>query len=191
MNLHKAKYPAAISVGILVVISAVAFTKSKRTSSPVLTKDKQEKNQTVETLPLIISQVKGIEVVKATLEGKGTADPFAVLEIKNISDKPIIAVSVEIGEPEEADGITRSGFNEGDKPPSVVIEPHDSITLRLPLNNAKPGDAIRVSAVVYADDSEDGEKIALETVHAQREHDKSKKAKVDSSPKTRGRLSPQ
>jgi hypothetical protein len=46
----------------------------------------------------------------------------------------------------------------------------------LSLQNAKPGEPIRVSAVVYADDSEDGEKIALETIHSQGEHHKSGKA---------------
>jgi hypothetical protein len=182
MNLHKTKYLAAIGVGILVVISAVALTKSKRTSPPALSKEKQEKNQTVETMPLIIYQVKGIEVVKATLEGKGTVNPFAVLELKNKSDKPIIAVSVEIGEPEEAGGITTSGFKEGDEPPSVIMEPNSSITVELSLQNAKPGEPIRVSAVVYADGSEEGEKIALETVHSLREHHKSEKAKGGSSP---------
>lgn len=182
MNLRKAKYLAAISVGILVVISAVALTKSKRTSPPP-SKDKQEKNQTVDAMPLIIYQVKGVEVVKATLEGKGTADPFAVLEIKNISDKPIIAVSVEIGEPEEADGAVVNGFKEGDELPSVIMEPNASVRALLSLNNAKPGEPIRVSGVVYADDSEEGEKTALETMHAQREHYKSKKAKGGSSPR--------
>jgi hypothetical protein len=182
MTLHKTKYLAAISVGILVVISAVALTKSKRTSPPAPPKEKQEKNQTVDTMPLIIYQVKGVEVVKATLEGKGTADPFAVLEIKNISDKSIIAVSVEIGEPEEASVVNISGFKDGDEPPSVIMEPNASVKALLSLNNAKPGDPIRVSAVVYADSSEEGEKIALETIHTLREHDKAGKPKGGSSP---------
>jgi hypothetical protein len=195
INLHKTKSLIAIGIAVLAVVSAVAFTKSNRINPPILSKDKQEKRQTVDTLPLIISQVTGIEVVKATLKNPGTANPIAVLEIKNNSNKPVIAVSVEIGEPEEADGITANGFNEGDESPDVVIEPHGFITLELPLNNAKPGDPIRVSGVVYADDSEDGEKTALETIHAQREHTKSEKRKserrkVDSSPKEKGGSSP-
>jgi len=182
MTLHKTKYLAAISIGILVVISAVALTKSKRTSPPAPPKEKQEKNQTVDTMPLIISQVKGIEVVKATLKDQGTVNPIAVLELKNKSDKPVIAVSVEIGEPEEAGGITRSGFKEGGESPSVIMEPNGSITIELSLQNAKPGESIRVSAVVYVDNSEEGEKIALETVHSQREHTKSEKLKRNFSP---------
>lgn len=189
MNIHKIKYLIAISVGILVVVSAVALTKSSR-KIPIQLQDHQETKQTVDTLPLIISQVKDIEVAKATLKDKGTATPVARLEIKNKSNKPVIAISVEIGDPEEAEGITTSGFKEGDEPPSVIIEPQGSITVELPLNNAKPGDPIRVSAVVYADDSEDGEKTALETIHAQREHHKSGKAKSSSSPKVKGSSSP-
>jgi hypothetical protein len=186
MSIHKTKYPIAISVGILVVVSTVALTKSNRTT-PIPLKGHQETKQTIDIMPLIISQVKDIEVVKATLEDKGTDHPFAVLVIKNKSDKPVIAVSVEIGEPEEADGVTVNGFKEGDEPPSVIMEPNASVRALLSLNNAKPGEPIRVSAVVYADGSEEGEKTALETIHAQREHDKSEKAKGGSSPKLRSR----
>ena len=182
MSLHKTKYLLAIGIAILAVISAVAFTKSNRTNLPALSKDRQEKSQTVDTLPLIISQVTGIEVVKATLKNPGTANPIAVLELKNKSKKAVIAVTVEIGEPEEAGGITRSGFKEGDEPPSVVMEPKATTTIELPLNNAKPGEPIRVSGVMYADGSEEGETTALETMHTQKEHDKSTKAK--------GRLAP-
>lgn len=182
MNLHKTKYLLATGIAILVVVSAVAFTKSNRTNPPALSKDKQEKSQTVDTLPLIISQVTGIEVVKATLKDEGTAHPFAVLELKNKSDKPVIAVTVEIGEPEEADGVTTNGFKDGGESPSIIMEPNASVTVLLSLNNAKPGEPIRVSAVVYVDNSEEGEKTALETVHAQREHYRSKKAKGGSSP---------
>src|SRR5437868_1053610 len=82
-----------------------------------LKKSSQEKPQTNDTLPLIISQVRDVEVVKATLKNKGTSDVYAVLEIKNNSDKAIVAVSVEIGKSEEASGITLNGFKEGNEPP--------------------------------------------------------------------------
>ena len=195
MNLHKTKSLLAIGIAVLAVVSAVAFTKSNRINPSTLSKDKQEKSQTVDTLPLIISQVTGIEVVKAQLKNPGTVNPIAVLELKNKTGKPVIAVSVEIGEPEEAGGITVNGFKEGDELPSVIMEPDGSIKVELSLENAKPGEPIRVSGAVYVDDSEDGEKTALETIHAQREHTKSEKRKserrkVDSSPKEKGGSSP-
>jgi hypothetical protein len=182
MNFHKPKYLVGIGMTVLAVVSAIAFTKPHKTNPLPISKDIQEKNQTVDTMPLIISQVKGLEVIKATLKNKGKADVAAVLEIKNKTDKPVIAVSVEIGDPEEAGGITVNGYKEGDEPPSVVIEPRGSITVRLSLNNAKPGDPIRVSAVVFADGSEDGEKIALETVHTQKAHIKANKSEGGTSP---------
>jgi hypothetical protein len=190
MNLHRTKYLLAISLPILVVVSALALTKSSKTFPPP--KVSQEQQQFADTMPLIISQVKDIEVVEATLKNPGTKDVIAVLTIKNKSNKPVIAVSVETGEPEEADGITVNGFKEGDEPPDAVIEPHGTITVELPLNNAKPGDPIRMSGVVFADDSEDGEKTALETIHTQRKHTKSEKIKGNSSPeaKEKGRPSP-
>lgn len=179
MNLHKTKYFLAISLPILVVISALALTKASKKSP--LSKVSQEQQQFADTMPLIISQVKDIEVVEATLKNPGTKDVIAVLKIKNKSNKSVLAVSVETGAPEEADGITFNGFKEGDEPPDAVIEPHGTITVELPLNNAKLGDPIRVSGAVFGDESEDGEKTALETIRAQRKHTKSEKIK-DKSP---------
>ncbi|HJU56835.1 MAG TPA: hypothetical protein VJ715_19780, partial [Pyrinomonadaceae bacterium] len=159
MTLHKTKYLLAVSLSILVVVSALALTKSSDNSPPP--KVSQEQQQFVNTMPLIISQVKGIEVVEATLKNPGTKDVIAVLKVKNKSNKSVVAVSVETGEPEEAYGITVEGFKEGDEPPDAVIEPRGTITVELRLDNAKPGDPIRVSGAVFGDESEDGEKTAL------------------------------
>lgn len=189
MNTLKAKLLVAVGAGILLVVSAVALTKSNRTN-PTLPKDQQETKQTIDTLPLVVSNVKKIEVTKATLKNPGTNKAVAVLELKNKSNKAVVAVSVEIRDPDEADGITMNGFNGEDELPSTVIEPHGFITVELPLNNATPGEPIRVSGIVYADKSEDGEKTALETIHSQREHSKANKLRIDASPKAREKGSP-
>lgn len=179
MIILKPKYLLPIIIGSLVVVSSVALTKSSRIM-PTPAKAHQEKQQTVDTLPLVVSNVKGIKVVKATLKNSGTSNPIAVLELKNKSNKAILAVSVEIGDPDEAEGITVNGFNGDNELPSIVIEPHGSITVELTLDNAKPGDPIRVSGVIYADDSEDGEKTALETIRTQKKNGKSHKKKSSS-----------
>lgn len=176
MNLQKAKYLIAISVGIIVVVSTVAITESRKTSQ-LLKNSVQEKPQSNDTLPLIISQVKGIEVTKATLKYPGTPDAAVVLELKNNSDIAIVAVSIETGKPEEANGITVDGFKDDNEIPSIIIKPHGSTTVDFPLSNIKLGDPLRISAIIYADDSEDGEKTALETIHSQREIHKSNTAK--------------
>lgn len=175
MNLHKTKYFLAISLPILVVVSALALTKANKKSP--LPKVSQEQQQFADTMPLIISQVKDIEVVEATLKNPGTKEVIAVLKIKNKSKKSVLAVSVETGVPEEADGITVNGFQEGGEPPNAVIEPHGTITVEFALYNAKLGDPIRVSGAVFDDDSEDGEKTALETIRNQRKHTESEKIK--------------
>lgn len=175
MNNHKIKYLMVITVGILVV-SAMALTKSRRTNHPT-SKAQQETKQTFDTLPLIISQVKDVEAVKATLKNPGTPDAYAVLEIKNNSDKAIIAISVDTGKPEEANGIAIEGFRDDGLPPSVIIKPHDSIPVIFSLGNIKAGDPIRISSVLYADNSADGEKTALETVHTFKKNRESKTAK--------------
>jgi capsular polysaccharide biosynthesis protein len=193
MSLHRIKYLAATWLAVMVIVSAVAFTKSNKSTPSKLFKEPQEKGQTTDTLPLVISQVKHLEVIKASLKNPGTPNPIAVLEIKNKSNKSVVAVSVETGEPEEAYGITVNGFKEGEEPPEAVIEPHGTTTIELPLNNAKPGHPIRVSGAVFSDDSEDGEKTALQTIRNQRKHTKYGKIK-DKSPTEKilkGNSSPQ
>ncbi|HYG83056.1 MAG TPA: hypothetical protein VD861_21850 [Pyrinomonadaceae bacterium] len=191
MNLHKPKYLLAVSLPVLVFVSALALTKSSKNSPPP--KVSQEQQQFATTMPLIISQVKDMEVVEAKLKNPGTKDVIAVLNIKNKSNKSVVAVSVETGEPEEAYGVTVNGFKEGDEPPEAVIEPHGTITVELRLDNAKPGDPIRVSGAVFGDESEDGEKTALETIRAQRKHTKSQKAPKSSPAEKilKGNSSPQ
>lgn len=186
MNTHKIKLLIGISIGILVLAYGTSLTRSNASKSLPIKNGQEKQPQTVATLPLIVSNVKDIEVVKATLKNKGTPDAVASIELKNKSNKAILAVSVETGRPDEAYGVTVNGFSEGDEAPEAVIQPHGFLMVEFSLYNIKPGDPIRVSGVVYADGSEDGEKTALETIHGQRERAKSQKAKSRISPAKKG-----
>jgi hypothetical protein len=125
-------------------------------------------------LPKIISKVKSLEVISATLERQDESLPVVSVEIRNNSEKPIIAVALEQGDDRDAYGINRNGYR-GDEPPVVVIEPHETITLEIPLSNLKENVPIRVAGVIYADDTEAGEKAALGTMRRQQAHEKAKR----------------
>lgn len=124
--------------------------------------------QQVPELPRIISRARNLEVVSATIR-----EQVVFIEIRNNSDKPVIAVTVEFRDSRDAVGVNFNGFNDGDEPPTVVIEPHGTITVDLPLNHARhvrAGSPIRVGGVMYADGSEDGDEATLSTMRGQREH---------------------
>jgi hypothetical protein len=131
-------------------------------------------------LPPIICKVKQLEVVSVAVEGQD--EPEAVIEIKNNSDKPVISVAVEAGEGNDAAGTNLSGIREGELPPLVVIEPHSSTKVNFSLSNLKyfkPGTPIKVSGVLFADGTEDGDEYTLGTMHRQKEHDKAKKSQKE------------
>jgi hypothetical protein len=107
----------------------------------------------------------------------GEPDASAVIEIRNNSNKAVIALAVESGDENEAYGINRNGFN-GDSPPTTVLEPHGTIVLEVDIANLSPNFPLRVAGVIYADGTEDGNMATLGTMHRQRDHEKAKARKT-------------
>lgn len=135
------------------------------------------KRQQVAThLPNVISKVKSLEVVGVTVKGEGDART-AIIEIRNKSDKPVIAITIESGDADNAAGVTLNGFNDGDESPTVVLEPHSTTTVDFALSNVMYGSPIKIGAVMYVDNSEEGDEISLQTMRGQKEHYKAKDSK--------------
>lgn len=133
-------------------------------------------------LPPVISKVKQLEVAGVTVERPDEPTAEAVIEIKNNSDKAVVAVAVEVGAGKDASGINLSGIREEGLPPLVVIEPYGSKKVRFPLSNLrfyKPGTPIKIGGAMFSDDTEDGDEDTLGTMRRQKEHDKAKKAKKE------------
>ncbi|HEX8844025.1 MAG TPA: hypothetical protein VF791_05250 [Pyrinomonadaceae bacterium] len=167
MNSHNQKLKFIFISGavVLAVASVVVVTATKHVA----------KKQQEEHLPLIISKVRDLEAVSATIKKQGEAGAAVALEIRNKSDKAVVAVTVESGNKRDAYGINTNGFR-GDEPPLVVIEPHGTITMEMPLANLIPGAPLKIAGVFYADGTEDGEEATLGTMRRQREHEKAKKS---------------
>ena len=67
-----------------------------------------------------------------------------------------MAVDVVAGE----SGITKNGLTDQEHP-LVVIEPYGTTKMEIPIGFADPGAALVVSAVTYADGTEEGEAESL------------------------------
>ncbi|HEX8560884.1 MAG TPA: hypothetical protein VF668_22510 [Pyrinomonadaceae bacterium] len=126
-------------------------------------------------LPRVISQVKSLEVVSVAIEGQDESKALVSIEVRNNSDKAIIAVAVESGKGEDVSGVSLNGFKAADEPPAIVLKPHDAVKVRMPLRNVHPGLPVRVASVMYADGSEDGDESALGALRRQKEHEKNSK----------------
>lgn len=124
----------------------------------------------------VVNNTRNLEVLDVKIRSSGDGRfAEAIIEVRNNSDKPIIAIGLESGNEKEASGTNLNGFNDGDVPPSIILKPHESIKINFPLSYIHPGFPIRISGVMYADGTEDGEEITLGTMHKQKEHYKNKR----------------
>lgn len=140
----------------------------------------ERKLQRVTDLPEIILEVKNLEVVKSKLERRGTKTANASIEIKNKTDKPIIAVAVESGDEENATGVIYHYFKDGEDNPKVLIEPNKTFKVEMPLSDLQLGFPIRISSVMYADESVEGNELTINQTRKEKEYFKLKRLGVQS-----------
>jgi hypothetical protein len=156
------------------VITLMAIATLIIVASPrVRNAEKQEAKQITE-VPKVISKVKDLEVISTAIERQGEPGAVVAIEIRNNSDKPIIAIAIESGDEKDAAGVSTDGFKSGDEPPAVILQPHGTITMKIALSNLLPGKPLKISGVMYADGTEDGEELTRKTLRGHRDKAKAK-----------------
>ncbi|HKP72670.1 MAG TPA: hypothetical protein VJT82_07015 [Pyrinomonadaceae bacterium] len=136
----------------------------------------KQRHESVE-IPKVISKIKTLEVVGVTVKGEGEANAAVEIEIRNNSDKAVVALSVESGDEKDSSGVSTTGFKDGDEAPAVIIEPHGTIKMEMLVSNLLPGKPLKVSGVMYADDSTEGENLATEGLRDYKRRAKDRGAK--------------
>ncbi|MFL6282214.1 MAG: hypothetical protein ACJ74Q_03495 [Pyrinomonadaceae bacterium] len=134
------------------------------------------RRQVQEKLPKVISKVKYLEVVGVSVRRDGEPTAALAIEIRNKSDKPVVAFSLESGDDQNASGIDING-DTGDDPPTTVIEPQGTRTVELPLSDIRENNLVKVRGAIFADGSEEGDAVALKSMHEHQKSDKAKTAK--------------
>lgn len=124
----------------------------------------------VTSMPLVFSKVKELEVVRAWIVRQDTEVPGASIEIKNNSDKDALAVQIMCGD----GSITRNGLHDDDHP-TVILKAHDTIVMEMSFGEMTFGAPLVVSAVTWADGSQEGDEESLKIIHGIREHYKAMK----------------
>jgi len=111
-------------------------------------------------------------VVKAEVVNAGTSNATVEVQIENVSDLGITAVSLEATNDRASYTVTlRSSFKE-DRP-IIVVKPHQTDTLIMGLVF---GDVpLQIGGVFYEDGTEEGCTSSLKTLHEVRDTEKSKK----------------
>jgi hypothetical protein len=124
-------------------------------------------------LPKVVSEAKGIEIVNVKVK-----EPHSlIVTLRNNSEKPVVALTLETGDYKDGDGVSEAGYKEGDEPDSVIIKPHETYDMDMPLSYLRPNGLVRVSGVIYADDTEEGNKGTIELMRDQKKHVKAERLK--------------
>lgn len=154
------------------VIATVSFSRGSR---PILPQR--------QPLPPVLSIIKNLQVVSVREVYTGTPAAGVEVEIFNNSAKPVMAVDLVAGE----GAITRNGLSDEENP-IVVIEPFGTTTIMMSFGEMTPGAPLVVSAVTYADGSEEGDERSLRIMHKIRERNRAvMKAKRE---KQKGNITP-
>jgi hypothetical protein len=152
---------AAILVAASVISAGVFSAKNQEP------KKQWPKEPRVTSMPVVFSKVKNLEVINAWIEDPGTPAVSAAVEIRNNSDKAVMAVDLVCGE----GGITKNGLTD-EEHPVVVIKPHDTTTVKMTFGAMTFGAPLVVSAATYADGTEEGDEASLKSMHRVRAHDR-------------------
>jgi hypothetical protein len=154
----------------------VAAAANKWTRAIYGTSGPQKQAERVtDTLPPVISSIKGIEVVSAFIDEHGTAN----ITVVNKTGKGIIGLAMSSGNFTFSDdyGLTQDN-------PKTLIPPYSSYTFYEPVSNLRAHTPIRVSAVLYDDETEEGDAVVRKNIHAGR--DKEKERRLLQSKKEKG-----
>jgi hypothetical protein len=114
--------------------------------------------------PAVASKVKDLEIVNMRINRPDTQAPGVAFEIRNNSNKSVMAYEVACGD----SAISQDGY-ENEENPIVLITPHGTYTVEMndELTQGKP---IVITAAVFNDKKEEGEESALKRMHGIRTH---------------------
>lgn len=150
-----------------IVTAAVFSVRRQKAQSP-------PEQPRVNHMPPVFSKVKDLEIVRTSIIDPGSPGAGVAVEIKNNSNKDALAVDLVCGE----GGITRNGLHD-EEHPIVVVKAHETMTIRMSFSEMTFGAPLVVSAVTWADGSEEGDEKSLRLMHLNRQRDRAIKAQKE------------
>ena len=152
-------------VSILLVVGIAASILV----SVALSKRRESQRQKVTSIPAAYSKIRSLEIVSVKPTKEGTPAAGVLVEIKNNSEKEVMAVDLVCGE----GAITKNGLTDEENP-ITVIKPYGTVTIEMTFSEMTLGAPLVVSAVTYADGTEEGEEESLRIMHRIRDRDRAR-----------------
>lgn len=170
MNFPLPKVKLALMIAVaMITVSGIGGTMYKARQQ---SRRHFKEQPRVTSLPPVFSKIKELEVVKVSILNAQTASPSAEVEIRNKSNKDIVAIDLVCGD----GAVTRNGLHD-DEHPIVVLKAHDTTLIEMNFSEMTFGAPLVVSAVTYADGSEEGDEKSLRAMHLARQRDRAIKHK--------------
>ena len=119
--------------------------------------------------PVVLSKVKDLEIVNLRMVRADAKTPGIAFEIKNNSNKSVMAYQVACGD----SAISQDGLRD-EQNPIVIVEPHGMYSVEWN-DDLTPGIPIVLTAAVFDDGGEEGDKVALKRVLRMWTHERAKK----------------
>lgn len=157
----------------LLLIAAVMVVTALAVSVVVFSAKRQEpKQQHVEdwlsSIPRLKSKVKDLEIVNARIVRVGTEAQGVAFEIRNNSNRAVMAIDITSGE----SGISKDGLEDEDNP-VVIIEPYGTLTAEMKDELTRDAPIV-ISAATFQDGTDEGSESSLESIHRARAHERAR-----------------
>lgn len=158
-----------MSLRRLVPITLVVSIAALLLVSGVVSKKQESHGPRVTSIPKTYSKIKGLEVVSVKAINEGTPAAGVAVEIKNNSDKEVMAVDLVCGD----GAVTKNGLTDEENP-ITVIKPYGTVIVEMTFSEMTFGAPLVVSAVTYADGTEEGDEHSLRIMHKIRDRDRAR-----------------
>jgi len=161
--LRKPVFLCLLTLTAAVVITAGVFSAGRQPTN-------QKPQKQVSTLPPVVSHVPKLKIANFNVKNEGTPAAIAVVEILNTSHLAVMSVEISTRNKQGDSGaVNEDGLLDPDKP-RVVIPPYGTTTLEMSFSEMVPDSPLVVSAAVFADSSEEGDKWSLDAMRGVRRH---------------------
>jgi hypothetical protein len=168
---------AFLALGVLLsvtsVLAAVEYSGTAAGVSKETTQQKKNKDrktytpETVTEAPLVRSKIKDLEIVAVRLENQGTPNASIGIDIVNNSDSAVVSLEFVSGNEKESYG---KGFDAllFEDAIQVGFPPHSLYTFDWSLGAIMQGETVFLSAAIFADGREEGDKRLVDGIKNQR-----------------------
>lgn len=105
------------------------------------------------------TKVKDLEIINLKVVRQDTDVPGVAFEVWNRSNRAVMAIEISCGK----GSIAKDGL-EDEEHPTVIIEPYGTLPVEIS-SDLDPGNPIVITAAIFSDNKEEGQKSSLELMH--------------------------